>query len=147
MPDHYKSVDKSKVKKVRQNKEEKVAKRLNRQSSERLPARKVIYDKKGRAMVESGKRNLNLQVGKTNADSFVDNDNNHSKSGAKRIKAGNSKIDQAQRRIENKRLKKNTRNATAKRVAKRVGKTALRGAGPVGVAVSIFDFLKGKPAY
>ena len=147
MPDHYKSVDKSKVKKVRQNKEEKVAKRLNRQSSERLPARKVIYDKKGRAMVESGKRNLNLQVGKTNADSFVNNDNTHSKAGAERVKSGGGKINQAQARIEKKRLKKNTRNTTAKRVAKRVGKTALRSAGPVGVAVGIFDFLKGKPAY
>ena len=35
----------------------------------------------------------------------------------------------------------------AKSVLRKGAKMALRGAGPVGVAVSIFDFLKGKPAY
>tara|TARA_B110000503_G_C6774631_1_gene260793 strand:+ start:195 stop:476 length:282 start_codon:yes stop_codon:yes gene_type:complete len=93
MPDHYKSSEK-----------------------------KVIYNKRERAMLESGKR------------------------------IGEMPLSLPWKRIEknrgrNKMLKKNTRSATAKRVAKRVGKTALRSAGPVGVAVGIFDFLKGKPAY
>ena len=37
--------------------------------------------------------------------------------------------------------------SNARKIAGRVAKTAIRSAGPVGVAVSIFDFLKGKPAY
>ena len=33
------------------------------------------------------------------------------------------------------------------KVAKTVGKTALKAAGPIGIAATLFDFLKGKPAY
>ena len=119
----------------RAKKEEKVVKRLNKQIVKSTLLSE--YKNKGGDPV---KRSMNLSVGKTFHDNWAAGKPNDFSRGFGGDRVKNSKQYKIQKEI--------LRKSDAKRaVVKTAAKTALKAAGPVGIAVTLFDFLKGKPAY
>ena len=115
--------------------EARVVKRIKRQATTSLFTEN--FTGKGNPI----KRGVNLQFGKTTADRMASSKAKMSPNEVTNVmkKARKSKF--------NNPTKKGVGKASATAEAKTIAKTALKTAGPVGVAVSLFDFLKGKPAH